>query len=710
MNQHAIACSCRSISPIRLKFRSALLLVIFFTLTGLAQQAASQSFEIDCYATVQSYATTNPGLRCTCASRTSSPNCSSGSTGSSHSVPPAMTTNQMVQQEVAGAVVNAFINMLFSDNSRANAQKQKMMEELKARQAAAALQHQKEEAIKLAAICQRLQGTLKLSGTPGLTLKANAAAGTGGLQLKHADQNNEHIGQPGLPGIALNDNTGNGGTAPYGIAGLPGIYTNGPSTPPTPPSGSSEPANGGLRLKMSDDAAVAQTPPAASPTDAAQIAVPDPMTMTPKELADLAANLSPAQQEQLAKALQSTSEGSAGAGSTSSATVEHVSPTTTVGAATAASTTEALLGSPAAPGSSGQPTVASGQSPGGDSAALGQLKGTAAASLKAVQSNMPEGMASGAREGFDTAAGVVISPAQSGGSGLRQIVQSSTQGSSGITGSTPNAAAGAIHPATEASSSFPVVDVAVLKPPPPVTNAKADIRSSSNRPASCLPPTQHRMPTRDEMLVELAQRRTELSNLQRSILRLNRTIQMDQDQLKDWQAEAEAGYERTTNRLLSLPTKLATDTFMEINEDRFKRAEAMKVLTKKGYIQWEMLKRAQEIRKFDDLQKWVLEAKKDETLESFGEGFRNFISAVPLSSEVESYANCVEDLIDTAYDYVDLVSTWQNVQQLDHNSNQFLVAVQGNGEQMKSLVNRIRQIETQLNGVPQGVQLPQCPQ
>ncbi len=128
----------------------------------------------------------------------------------------------------------------------------------------------------------------------------------------------------------------------------------------------------------------------------------------------------------------------------------------------------------------------------------------------------------------------------------------------------------------------------------------------------------------------------------------------------------------------------------------------MKVLTKKGYIQFEMLKRAQEIKKFDDLQKWVLEAKKDETLEALGEGFRTLVSAVPLSSEVESYVNCAEDLIDNTYDYVDLVSTWNNVQQLDHNSNQFLVAVQGNGERMKSLMTSIQQIEAQLNGVPAG--------
>jgi hypothetical protein len=250
--------------------------------------------------------------------------------------------------------------------------------------------------------------------------------------------------------------------------------------------------------------------------------------------------------------------------------------------------------------------------------------------------------------------------------------------------------------------------MAVLQPPAPITNAVSGHDAPSKTQQQCIPQTRRRMPTRDELLTELAQRRTELNSLLQTIRRLNRTIQMDQKQFEDWQTEAEAGYERTVDRLLSLPTKLAMDAFMDINEDRFKRAESMKVLTKKGYIQWEMLKRAQEIRDFDDLQKWVREAKQDQALESFGEGFRALISAVPLSSEVKSYANCVEDVIDNAYDYVDLVSTWRNVNQLDRNSNQFLTAVEGNGERVKTLVTRIQQIETQLKGVPQEVQLPHC--
>jgi hypothetical protein len=99
----------------------------------------------------------------------------------------------MVQQQVAGTLIDAFVNMLFSNDSQANAQKQKMMAELQARQAEAERQKQYEEAMRLAAICNRLQSTLKLIGLPQLQLKTSAQ-GNGDLRLKLGDSG---AGNPG---------------------------------------------------------------------------------------------------------------------------------------------------------------------------------------------------------------------------------------------------------------------------------------------------------------------------------------------------------------------------------------------------------------------------------------------------------------------------------------------------------------------------------
>ncbi len=613
---------------------------------------------------------------------------------------PAIGTQQMMQQQVASTVVNAFVNMLFSNDTQATAQKQKMMAELQARQAEAIHQQKREEAARLEAICQRLQGTLKLSGTPELKLKSDASTG-GDLQLKLGDQSSGPIGVPGLPGIALNDNSGNGGSTPYGINGLPGIYTNGPATAATAPSGDAQVETGGLKLKMDDAAGSPQTTAqtADAPTDAAvTAALPDPRTMSPQQLADLAQNLSPEQQQQLANALQTAQSGGA----------VRISQTTTVSAAPASTTTAALQNAQSVNSPSANPhaTVGAGQTTGADSSALGQLKGTAAASQKAANADTLEGAAAGAREGFDTAASGSTSPIHPSGGGATQTVQNTAHVGSGTTGSTTNATI----PFQTGTTHNPVVDMAVLQPPPaPIANAPNKANNAATPKAQCVTPTRHKLPTRDELLTELAQRRTELANLRQSILRLNHSIQMDQKQFAEWQAEAEAGYDRVVNRVLSLPTKLAMDTFMEMNDVRFERAENMKVLTEKGLQQKRMLERATELRSFDDFQKWILEDKSNP--EMYDEAVRQLISDLPFfSPEVKSYANCAEDLIDNAYDYVDLVSTWNNVQQLDRNSNQFLTAVHGNGERMKSLMTRIQQIEAQLNGVPQDVQLPYCSQ
>jgi hypothetical protein len=88
----------------------------------------------------------------------------------------AANLNNAIQQQVVGAVMQSFFQMLFSTDSTADAQKQQMMAELQQRQAAAEKQHNIEEAQRLAAICNRLQATLKLTGVPALNIKSDGAA------------------------------------------------------------------------------------------------------------------------------------------------------------------------------------------------------------------------------------------------------------------------------------------------------------------------------------------------------------------------------------------------------------------------------------------------------------------------------------------------------------------------------------------------------
>ena len=179
----------------------------------------------------------------------------------------AANLNNAIQQQVVGAVMQSFFQMLFSTDSTADAQKQQMMAELQLRQAAAEKQHNIEEAQRLAAICNRLQATLKLTGLPELQLKNG---GGGGLQLKLGDSGSGHAGVRGLPGIYLDHSSGSSG----GGSGQIVNYVTEPLSAPTPPSGNGPLSGGALQLKTGgDDAATA---PAAS----APIAPPAPVEGT----------------------------------------------------------------------------------------------------------------------------------------------------------------------------------------------------------------------------------------------------------------------------------------------------------------------------------------------------------------------------------------------------------------------------------------------
>ena len=575
-----------------------------------------------------------------------------------------------MQGEIAATVVQSFLQMLFSNDSKANAQKQKMMAELEQRQAEAERQHKIEEAKRLAAICARLQATLKLSGLPQLHLKTGENTGSnGGLHLKLDDSSDGHVGVPGLPGIALNDNSGNGGSRPYGIQGLPGIYLNGPSTPPTAATGGSASSSAKLQLKLGDGDS-SSTPAAGSPAPVSGSqtpsagSIPDPRDMSPKQLADLATqvnNLPLEEQQRLMDAARASAQGGA----------------------------SAVSGLPSAQpsaGNSGQP-------------AMTQLQQVANSSQAAAKAPGLESAAAGARQGFDTAAG---SSPTAGAAPVGTAAPTTAAVRQPAAGSAPSL------PAAHLSSALPG---ATLQPPttispspssestPPLASA-APTDNASGASAPCPPGIAKVIPSRQQLLTELAIRHAELESLKNTVLRLNRTIQLDQQQFAVWQDEAQAGLDRVKGRIFDLWTQGMFDNFVESKEEAFEALEKEGKLTASDKEQWRRLELAKDIKSFDDFRKWAMEDKSN--WEMVGEGARQLVDHLPLKAEAMSYVRCGKDLIDNLYDFTDLAVTWNNVQQLDHNSNQFLAAVRQNGERMKAIVERIQQIQAQLNSTPEG--------
>jgi len=588
---------------------------------------------------------------------------------------------------MVNTMVQGFFNMLMSKDSKADAQKQLMMKELQLRQAAAEKQHNIEEAQRLAAICNRLQATLKLTGVPVLNIKSD---GGGGLQLKLSDSGSgsrHHVGEAGLPGIALNDTTGNGGSTPYGEPGLPGIYTNGPGSA----SGSATADGPKLSMKM-DDGSTPPTPPvpvegtaAAASNLPAEGALPadtvtDVRNMTPQQLADLATkvnNLPPEEQQRLMDAARNSGGGSPPAANPAPAGAAS-NPVPTGGAANPAS------------------VAAANSSPGAIQPAQSQMHQIAATSQSAATAATPEDAAALARSGFDTPAGGSVPAAAISGSTVAPIAAPSSN--------QPNAPVNAppppVHsPARASAPTDPVVPLlntvsssggsaaSAGATPAPVKQETAD--------ASCPPGVEKLVPSRQQLETELAVRRAQMESLRNTILRMNRSIQLDQQQYAVWQDEASAAIERLKGRIWDTATTFAFDNLIDTEKEHIKE---LPISDAERADKLRRLKLAENINDFGEFQKWALDNKED--WEMIDEGFRSLVDYLPLAEEPLAYVHCAEDLIDNAYDLTDYIATWNNVQQLDHNSDQFLQAVRLNGQRMTALVQRIQTIQAQLKATP----------
>jgi hypothetical protein len=604
----------------------------------------------------------------------------------------AANLNNAIQQQVVGALVQSFFQMLFSTDSTADAQKQQMMAELQQRQAEAEKQHNIEEAQRLAAICNRLQASLKLAGLPALNMKTD---GGGGLQLKLSDSGSggrHHVGEAGLPGIALNDTTGNGGTTPYGEPGLPGIYTNGSGSG----SGSATSSGPALSMKM-DDGSTPPAPPAPvegttagsnPPAEIAQSAdtITDVRKMSPQQLADLATkidNLPPEEKQRLMDAARNSTGGNP----------PGANPAPAGGAANPA---------PAGPAANPPAAVATANpSPAGAAAsqpAQSQLQQIAATSQSAANAASPEDAAALARSGFDTPSGGSIPAVAISGSTVAPIAAPPS--------SQPNARSNAplppAHsPARASAPTYPVVPLLNMASSSGRSAASDGATPAPDRQesadASCPPGVAKLVPTRQQLETELAVRRAQMESLRSTILRMDRSIQLDQQQYAVWQDEASAAIDRLKGRIWDTGTKFAFDNFIDSEEEHIKE---MPISDAERVDKLRKLKLVENIKDFDDFQQWALDNKDD--WEMIDGGIRSLVDSLPLEEGPLAYVHCAEDLIDNAYDLTDYVATWKNVQQLDHNSDQFLQAVRLNGQRMTALVQRIQTIQAQLKATPVG--------
>jgi hypothetical protein len=214
---------------------------------------------------------------------------------------------------------------------------------------------------------------------------------------------------------------------------------------------------------------------------------------------------------------------------------------------------------------------------------------------------------------------------------------------------------------------------------------------------SCPPGVAKLVPTRQQLETELSLRQAQMESLRSTILRMDRSIQLDQKQFAVWQDEASVAIDRLKGEIWDHATDLAFDNFLDSEEEHIKESPLTDVQRADKLRRLEL---AKNIKDFNDFRVWALSNQEDWGM--IEDGMRSLVDYLPLEDGPLAYVHCAEDLIDNAYDLTDFVATWNNVQQLDHNSDQFLQAVRLNGERMTALVRRIQQIKTQLNAAPVG--------
>lgn len=569
--------------------------------------------------------------------------CAGATSGSSSSG----SMNSSLQGQVASTIFGAFFQFLTSTDSGAEAQKQQMMHELQQRKAEAERQHKIEEAQRLEAICNRLSATLKLNGLPDLQMKDVPTSG-GELRLKLGDDDNAHVDVRGLPGIALNDNTGNGGSTPYGIAGLPGIYTNGPGSG----SGSASLRESKLQLKTDDEVPPMQvagnpSPPTSLPAQSEGIS--DPRNMTPKQLADVATQISklpPEEQQRLMNAAQN-------AANSNSQNVINGAPSQSV------------------------PSGAASQPVGSQ---LQQIAGTsqsAASAPRLADARTQAGL------GFDQAAGSALIPAKPQIASTQSAPSGTTASSQTASGSTNQTTLQSLRVSVQAPAQKSSVDLRGpdQKKPNVVTQLS---KGTAERATGCPLDSTKKLPTREELARELAMLRFKLNVLKSSLSRLNRAIQMDQGQFAEWEKETQDAVDRSKEQLKEAIADRVEGKFFDYAKTYY--ADAPEKL--------DAVEHVEVLLKENDVYDWA--EKGGKSWEQFGEGLSLLGDKLPITENAKDVLWASKNMIDSAFEISTELVSWRRISQLKKNSDAYLAAVNQSGEQMRRIVTRIRDVEDSL--------------
>ena len=252
-----------------------------------------------------------------------------------------------------------------------------------------------------------------------------------------------------------------------------------------------------------------------------------------------------------------------------------------------------------------------------------------------------------------------------------------------------------------ADSSAMVVDLRNLDPSRPIVVAPP-APAPAVRAAGCPIAPKKRLPSRAELIRELVGLRARLDSLRLSLTRLDRTIQMDTRQFAEWEKEAQDAADRAAERLRKAIDDKIEEGLFDYGKEYFTKVDP-------APDKVEALENVELLLKERDVHEWA--DKGERTWAQVAEGVKLLGENLPLGDEARSALWACENILDSSFDIAATLVSWRRINELEKNSDAYLVAVKRSGERMRLIVARMKEIEAQLagGGPPPGA-APRAPQ
>jgi len=215
---------------------------------------------------------------------------------------------------------------------------------------------------------------------------------------------------------------------------------------------------------------------------------------------------------------------------------------------------------------------------------------------------------------------------------------------------------------------------------------------------------------------EITELRTELCRIQRQLRRFNATLQLDQDQRDQWVKVTNDAYEsaldRAKEKLADFSVDFPEDVLNERMEkitDPAERAKLERALR--------MVQHLKEAYKVKDFAAWA--KNEDYSAKEVFEGIAMISDLLGVDEKITDYLkkrwglgrvlafkDAAQDLVTSAYDVTAEVVAWRRLNQLNRNSDSFLLAVQKSGDRIREVMEGIRQREIRLGLDPGSTREP----